>query len=148
MRRPSLTLRGLVAAAFCSLMLLFGAPAHAGDAVSAADGAAIRQVVQDQLAAFQRDDGDAAFGYASPMIQNMFGSPDNFMMMVRNGYLPVYRPKRVEFGGIDLQDGAPTQHVLLTGPDGVEVEALYFMEHEADGKWRINGCVLRPSYQA
>ncbi len=144
MRRPSFILGSLAAAALLSLMI---STARADD-VAAADGAAIHQIVEDQLAAFQRDDGAAAFSYASPMIQGMFQTPDNFMLMVRNGYPSVYRPKHVQFGQIDMQEGVPTQHVLLTGPDGAEVEALYFMEREADGKWRINGCVIRPSYQA
>jgi hypothetical protein len=145
----SVIVRGLAAAAFCFALFLSVAPARAADAqVSATDAAAIHKVVQNQLAAFQRDDGDAAFAYASPGIQEMFGNADNFMMMVRSGYQPVYRPRHVEFGAVDIEDGAPTQHVLLVGPDGVEVEALYFMERQPDGKWLINGCVLRPSYQA
>ncbi len=149
MRSSSLTLRGLAAAAFCALVILFTAPAHADHSpISAADDAAIHKVVEDQLAAIQRDDAATAFSYATPNIRAMFGSPDNFMMMVRTGYQPVYRPKHVAFGDIDMQDGVPTQHVMLVGPDGVEVEALYFMEREDDGKWLINGCVLKPSYQA
>jgi hypothetical protein len=153
MRRSSHSIHGLVAVAICSLTILFSglfaAPVRADDAtVSAADSAAIHDVVANQLAAFQRDDGAKAFGYASPFIQQMFISPDNFMTMVRSGYQPVYRPKHVAFTDIDIQNGVPTQHVLLVGPDGAEVEALYSMEHEADGRWLINGCVLKPSYQA
>jgi len=34
------------------------------------------------------------------------------------------------------------QHVELTGPDGAAAEALYFMERESDGSWRIDGCML------
>ncbi|HEY1722808.1 MAG TPA: DUF4864 domain-containing protein [Magnetospirillaceae bacterium] len=147
MRHLSHWVRDL-AVALCSVMILAASPVWADDAVSAGDAAAIHQAVAGQLAAFQRDDGDKAFGYATPKIHAMFGTPDNFMLMVRNGYAPVYRPRHVAFGAVDIQEGVPTQHVLLTGPDGVEVEALYFMEHEADGSWLINGCVLRPSFQA
>lgn len=142
-------IRGWAAAAFCFLTISVVVPAQAADeTVSAADAAAIHKVVEGQLSAFQRDDGNAAFSYAAPKIRDMFQSPDIFMTMVRNGYAPVYRPKHVTFEDVDIQEGMPTQHVLLVGPDGVEVEALYFMEHEADGRWLINGCVLRPSYQA
>lgn len=142
----------LGAAVLAIALGLLAAPGRAraeeGQAVGAADGAAIRHVVEDQLAAFQRDDGEAAFGFASPGIREMFGSADNFMTMVKTGYQPVYRPRRVEFGAVDIEDGVPTQHVFVVGPDGVGVEALYFMEREPDGTWRINGCVLKPSYQA
>src|SRR6185312_8088246 len=57
------------------LLAGFAPPAQAQDqALSAADRGAIRQTIQDQVAAFRRDDDDAAFGYASPTIQTMFGT--------------------------------------------------------------------------
>ncbi len=148
MGKPFQALR--VWAVLLALTLALAGPAWADDnaAIGTADATAIHRVVQDQLTAFQKDDGDAAFGYASPMIHQLFGSAANFMSMVKTGYQPVYRPRSVEFGAIDIQEGAPTQHVFLVGPDGVGVEALYFMEHEPDGTWRINGCVLKPNYQA
>ncbi|EWY36476.1 hypothetical protein N825_26535 [Skermanella stibiiresistens SB22] len=99
-------------------------------------------VIQGQLDAFQRDDADAAFGYASPMIQGMFGSPATFIGMVRQGYPPVYRPRGVDFLDLAVVDGRLTQRVLLVGPDGAAVVALYFMERQPDGAWRIDGCVL------
>ena len=77
------------------LLVVLAAPAPSPAAE--ADAAAIRQVVEAQLAAFQRDDGVAAFGYASPSIQEQFNNPDVFMEMVRTGYAPVYRPREVEF---------------------------------------------------
>ena len=145
---PSVQRHGLVGAVFLFLSLATAAAQQPPATVGAADGAAIRRVIADQMAAFQRDDGAAAFGYASPTIREMFRTPEIFMEMVKSGYRPVYRPRRVEFGIIDTEDGQPTQHVLVTGPDGAEVEALYFMEHEKDGRWLINGCELKPSYQA
>jgi hypothetical protein len=135
------------------ILVLAAAPAGAQQpqqdaAIGPADGAAIRQVIQNQLAAFQHDDGAAAFNDATPMIRGMFRTPDIFMSMVKSGYQPVYRPRQVEFGAIDTVDGQPTQHVMIVGPDGAQVEALYFMEHEKDGRWLINGCELKPGYQA
>jgi hypothetical protein len=32
--------------------------------------------------------------------------------------------------------------VLLVGPDGKPVMALYAMERQPDGSWRIDGCML------
>lgn len=106
------------------------------------DKAAIAAVIEQQLKAFQRDDGSDAFSYASPMIQGMFRNPDIFMDMVRNGYPPVYRPRAYEFQGLDLSSGEPVQEVYLVGPDGEEVIARYTMQRQPDGSWRINGCVL------
>jgi len=114
---------------------------HAED-LAAADRGAIRAVVEDQLAAFQRDDGTAAFALASPHIREQFGSVENFMEMVRTGYQPVYRPREVAFGDVTITDGRIVQRVLLVGPDGIPVTALYTMERQPDGSWRIAGCTL------
>jgi hypothetical protein len=61
---------------------------------------------------------------------------------VRNGYQPVYRPREVRFGDLVDLDGALIQKVDVTGPDGRRALALYVMERQADGSWRINGCML------
>ncbi len=125
------------------LILLAPVPALAEPAdVSDADREAIRAVVEDQLAAFQADDAIRAFSHASPMIRRAFGTPSNFMRMVVTGYPPVYRPRAVEVQEIVTFRGAPTQRVFLVGPDGRSVIALYVMELQAGGTWKINGCFL------
>jgi hypothetical protein len=121
--------------------------AHADETPSAADRAAIRDIVAQQLAAFQRDDAVTAFGFASPGIQQIFGTPEHFIDMVRIGYLPVYRPRQVDFGEITAAEGEIVQRVELVGPDGAPALALYFMQRQPDGSWRINGCVLTQSAQ-
>ena len=103
---------------------------------------AIRAVIEAQLGAFQSDDGERAFGYASPNIRGIFRTADNFMAMVQQGYPPVYRPRAVRFGHLVDVDTALIQKVYITGPDGTQVLALYVMERQADGSWRINGCML------
>ncbi|MFI4999802.1 MAG: DUF4864 domain-containing protein [Reyranellales bacterium] len=112
-------------------------------AVSAADRAAIRDVIGAQVEAFRRDDGQAAFGYASPKIQGMFGHADIFMDMVRQGYQPVYRPQVFDFREIVDLDGQPAQTVHVVGPDGRPVIAIYPMTRLPDGSWRIDGCYLQ-----
>jgi hypothetical protein len=133
-------------AGLCLAMLLATAAAAQTPATgaSASDRAAIHRVIEEQIAAFQRDDGGAAFGFASPTIQAMFGSPDNFMEMVRRGYTPVYRPRAVEFGELLDVDGTLIQLVDLIGPDGLPAVAAYEMQRQPDGVWRINGCQLLP----
>ena len=131
------------------LLLLFAQGARADEAATlgAVDRAAIHAVVEQQLAAFQRDDGGAAFGFASPTIQQQFQSSDNFMRMVRTGYQPVYRPREVQFGAIVAVDGVIIQRVELVGPDGAPTLAHYVMQRQPDGSWRINGCFLTASEQ-
>ena len=38
--------------------------------------------------------------------------------------------------------GVPAQRVLVVGPDGVPVIAVYPMQRMPDGSWLINGCFL------
>ena len=112
--------------------------------VSPADRAAIREVIQSQVEAFRRDDGDAAFDLASPAIRGMFGGqPGVFMDMVRQGYRPVYRPQVFDFREIVSLHGQIAQKVHVVGPDGRAVTAYYTMTQLPDGSWRIDGCYLQ-----
>ena len=128
--------------ALLGLMVAFAGNARAEEP-TVADRAAIRDVIQQQIEAFRRDDGEAAFGFASPTIRGMFGASDVFMDMVRSGYRPVYRPRTFEFGALVTLDGKPAQKVDIVGPDGRPVVALYVMTQLPDGSWRIDGCYLQ-----
>ena len=127
-------------ALLCWLGVAIGGPAEAQ--TSDADALAIRQVIQSQMAAFQKDDGVSAFSYASPTIQAKFVNPDIFMQMVRSGYAAVYRPRDVEFRTLRLENGRLFQEVFVIGPDGNPALAIYEMQRQPDGTWRINGCRL------
>jgi len=120
-------------------------PAPAAEAPSAEVRAAVRRVVERQLLAFQRDDGEEAFSYAAPDIQARFGTPENFMRMVRGGYRAVYRPLQVSFQAAVLREGRLVQPLLVTGEDGRGQLALYLMERQPDGSWRIGGVTLLPT---
>ncbi len=136
---------GMVVRLFALLgtMLALALPAQVQAQVSPADRAAIRDVIEGQVEAFRRDDGAAAFGYASPNIQGMFGTAETFMDMVRQGYRPVYRPKVFEFREIVTLQGMVTQKVHVIGPDGRPITAFYPMTQQPDGSWRIEGCYLQ-----
>lgn len=127
------------------LAVSFPTLAQAPVDLPAADRAAIRGVIESQMAAFRRDDGAAAFGFATPNIQSMFGDPDNFLAMVRRGYAAVYRPRSVEFAELVGDAERPVQLVHVVGPDGETAIAAYEMARAGGGPWRINGCVLLPS---
>lgn len=127
--------------ALLGVMLSLALPAAAQ--VSPSDQTAIREVIEGQIEAFRRDDGDAAFGFASPNIQGMFGTSETFMDVVRQGYRPVYRPRVFEFREIVTLQGMVTQKVHVIGPDGRPVTAFYPMTQQPDGSWRIEGCYLQ-----
>jgi hypothetical protein len=107
-----------------------------------AERSAIRQVIESQLAAFQRDDAAGAYAFASPTIQQKFINPDIFIDMVKTGYPAVYRPREVEFRTLRSENGRIYQDVFLIGPDGRPILAVYEMQRQPDGSWRINGCWL------
>jgi hypothetical protein len=111
--------------------------------LTAADRTAIRTVIERQLEAFRREDAIGAF--ASPEIQAKYGTPDYFMTIVKTFYEPVYRPRHTGgFTNLYMSDGQLTQPVLLVGPDGDFVVALYAMQRQPGGDWRILGCSLIP----
>ena len=56
--------------------------------------------------------------------------------------LSQYRPRAVVFGELRRVDSTVLQLVEVVGPDGALVLAVYEMEQQGDGSWRIAGCVL------
>ena len=132
-------LRGLLA--IC-LLAAFGAAALAQGTPGASERDSVTRTIRAQMEAFKRDDGVEAFSYAAPAIREMFRTPDIFMQMVRGGYAPVYRPREVEFLEPQAESGEILQPVRVTGPDGETVIALYRMQRQADGTWKIAGVVL------
>lgn len=125
-------------------LLLSFAPllAWAQPVLTAADARAVREVIEAQLDAFQKDDAQRAFSYATANIRATFGTAENFMQMVRTSYPVVYRPKAVKFEPPEVIDDEVVQPVRLTDADGRAWMAIYPMQREPDGKWRINGCQL------
>jgi hypothetical protein len=103
----------------------------------------IRLTIERQLEAFRSNDSAAAFALAAPQIQASFGSPDRFLGTVKDGYTPVFRAKSVMFGKLVRSDeGATLQLVHLVDDRNHPWLALYIMEAQGDGSWRIGGCLL------
>lgn len=133
-------LQGIVLSA-CLLLASFS-HSRADDAVGLA-----QNVIQRQIAAFLADDGDAAYAFASPDIQKLFPDKDRFFAIVKKGYQPVYRPDNFAFGRSKvLGDGASViQEVLISGDGGRDWIAIYELERDPDGAYKINGVQLLPN---
>lgn len=125
---------------FTALALLAG-PLRAAD-VPSRDAAAIRSLIEAQLAAFRADDAERAFSYASPSIRTQFGDAATFMAMVRSGYPVVYRPASVAFLLPEGSGAEVIQRVRLTDANGAAWMAIYTVQRQPDKSWRINGCVV------
>ena len=99
-------------------------------------------VITSQIEAFQQNDLERAFSFASPSIKGMFGSPERFGVMVERGYPMVWRPSDVQFGALRSFDGRNVQIVFFTDQLGKVFEASYEMI-ETDKGWQINGVTLK-----
>lgn len=126
------------------LVLSPGADAQVS-APTRGDVDAAQAVIAAQMDAFKRNDGQAAYAFATPGIKNVFATPDVFMEMVRTQYEPVYRPAYVEFREAVATSEELIQKVFIIGENNRAVLAIYSLEQGDDGAWRIAGCMLYPA---
>ena len=126
-----------------AFLLNLTAPALAADDVAAA-----QSVIRSQEQAFGRGDAAAAYSHAAPAIREIFPQAEIFMMMVQQGYAPVYRHRSFEFGDARGSDGHIAQRVHIVDENGEAWEALHTLERQPDGSLKITGCSLLKAGQA
>lgn len=132
--------RALVALTLVPIFL--ASMAFAGDA----EIKAAQTVIDSQLKAFIANDGATAYSFAAPNVKQIFPTVDIFMNMVTNGYAPVRKPQSYSFGRVEqTAPGSIVQQVLIVGPDGKDYEAVYTLQQQPDGSFKITGCSLRAS---
>ena len=122
----------------------FAAP-ESSTTLPAKEWTAIRKVIGDQLAALKAGDGAKAMTFAAPGIQAQFGTPENFLRMVRTGYAALLEARQTQFLQGAVIEDAVVQPLRLLLPDDTVLVALYQMQQQPDGRWRIAGCVIAPS---
>lgn len=111
---------------------------------AAAQEAPIQETIQSQIEALQADDFARAFTYASPTIKGMFGTPENFGAMVKEGYPMVYRPADVQMQDLRDMAGNLWQRVRITDQAGAGWVLDYQMVETAEG-WQINAVQIMPA---
>lgn len=119
----------------------------AGAQVSAPDEKNVRAVVQAQLKAFAADNARQAFALATPALQAQFRTAENFMAMVRTSYPVVYDPASVAFLKPEALNADVIQRVQMTDRQGKAWLALYSLQRQKNGSWRISACVVAESRQ-
>ena len=129
-------------------LLFFALLAFATPAAAADDVAAAQSVIRAQEQAFARDDAASAYSYAAPAIHQLFPQAGIFMTMVRSQYAPVYRHKSFEFGEARTDGGLVAQRVHIIDANGEAWEALYTLEQQGDGSYKITGCTLLKAGEA
>jgi hypothetical protein len=110
--------------------------------VSKADARQVRGVVEAQLAALARDDAERAFSYAAPGIRAQFETAQRFIAMVKRGYPMVVKPASVVFL-LPTGDGDDVvQAVQMTDAAGAAWIAVYTLQRQPGGAWKISGCTV------
>ena len=127
----------LLATLALALVLIVPRPAAAQDA-------AIEETISRQLEAFNARDVDTAFDFASPMIQGLFGSAQNFGLMVQQGYPMVWTNDDVRFLELRELRGALYQKVMIRDAQGALHVLDYRMIETPEG-WRIDGVDFLPA---
>lgn len=108
---------------------------------AAAQNAAIESVIDNQIDAFLADDFARAFTFASPVIRDLFRTPENFGVMVRKGYPMVWRPADVRYLELREIGGSLWQTVQVTDADG-NVHLLDYQMIPGEDGWKINAVQL------
>ncbi|MGB7240909.1 MAG: DUF4864 domain-containing protein [Sulfitobacter sp.] len=122
-------MRGFTFGVLLWIGVAFGAQAQDAD---------IRDTIDQQLQAFQSDDFGAAFEFASPSLQTLFQTPENFRRMVTQGYPMVWRPGAVRYLDLRHEAGTYWQNVMITDQAG-KAHVLEYRMLQTDSGWRING---------
>ncbi len=99
---------------------------------------AIEDVIANQLSAFNDRDVQTAWSFASPMIQGLFGNPENFGTMVEQGYPMVWTNSDVQFLELREIAGQFYQKVMVRDATGQRHVMEYAMIDTPAG-WLING---------
>ncbi len=110
----------------------------------AQDSGAIRSTIGAQLDAFNQDDVDAAWQHASPTIRRLFGTPENFGAMVRQGYPMVWRNREAKFLELREIAGDWWQKLMIRDAEGARWILDYKMIETPQG-WRIDAVTIIPA---
>jgi hypothetical protein len=130
-----------IAAAMLALALVVPAQAEP----SARDWDEIKRTIAAQREAIVAGDGERAFDFATPPLRARYGDAATFMRMVRQGYRPLIEARHVEFLEGAVIAGDVVQPLRLVMADGTVLVAIYGVQQQSDGSWRISACVIAPS---
>ncbi len=98
----------------------------------------IEATIQSQFEAFLADDIDTAWQFASPNIQRLFQTPENFGRMVEEGYPMVWRPGQIDYLDLQTLGGLIVQRVQVIDRQG-RAHILGYQMVETETGWQING---------
>lgn len=131
----------LYAALLAVTIALASVPAFAQDAGMSA-AREVTSVVRSQIDAFSEDDAEKAFSLATEATQLLAGTPNAFLQVVKRQFAPIYRHRDAVFSDPEIIGSHALQIVQLTDHDNFIWIAIYQVERETDGAWKVDGCQL------
>ena len=112
------------------------------ESLSPPDALQVRAVILAQLKAFSEDDAEAAFATATPQVREAVGEAGRFLAMVRGTYPMVYRPAGFGFLAPERDKDVVMQVVTIRDADDKTWLAMFALERQPDGTWRIGACFV------
>ena len=157
--RPMIARLGIAAGSLCLAWIMAGSglagaqpwqprdpepppdlPAATG--LTRADEAAMRVLIEAQIAAMRADDWPSAFALELPDLQAQYGTPAALRDDVIAHYAPFPAIASARFLDIVTFRGLPTYRMTLFDGEGATTTAYYLVRRLDDGSLRIAGCVL------
>ncbi|MEL6441920.1 MAG: DUF4864 domain-containing protein [Cyanobacteria bacterium J06621_8] len=109
--------------------------------ISESDKAKIRQLIEQQLKAFQQNDEAAAFALTSPSMQKKFSRQD-FITTLKDKYRGMIEPRSIMFRGFTLINNFPALVSMIMDQEGSLAQGIFIVQHQQDYSWRIHGYEL------
>lgn len=109
--------------------------------ISESDKMLIRQLIEDQLQAFQANDLATALSLTSPKIQSKF-SLEDFSQIITANYSAILKPRSIMFRGFTLVNNFPALIAMIMDREGNLVKVVFIVQHQQDYSWRVHGYEL------
>ncbi len=105
----------------------------------------MRVLVQSYLWAISNRQADMVFLTAADSVTSVYSTPEALLRRMAKIHRPVVGGSLVRFDGVSIRDSGPVQSVYIKDELGRQWWASYLLEKQADGMWKIAGCVIMPA---
>lgn len=105
----------------------------------------MRVLVHSYLWAISNKHADLLYMTAAETVTDKYASPSALLQRMQKVHRPVVNGSLVQFDGVSIREGVPVQSVYIKDERGLQWLASYFLTKQADGQWKIAGCVIVPA---
>lgn len=105
----------------------------------------MRVLVHSYLWAISNKQADLLYLTAAETVISKYATPEALLQRMQKIHRPVVNGSLVRFDGVSIKGGVPVQSVYVKDERGLQWLASYFLTKQADGQWKIAGCVIVPA---